>query len=856
MLNRIIFYALFLFSWTAVQADSWTEGPKTLLILNCSYQDEAAAPRDQSDVVALMFSTGGVDDGLRMNTYGRAWFTSAEVVNVTLPNNRDYYEDMNRHALARTHALEAAGLVGDDYDRVCTIAAGIINSTGLAWVNHRYLWFNGWPSKANMLHELGHNWGLRHANRWDWPGHGNNDPMPADWRPRDVRGENVEYGDGSDNMGGGQGILLWNAWQKRRIDVLKEANGEIAVASGPSLSQVYRIYDHSNPDLSESGTEMRLLEVEFADGLNRRIWISHTHENAPVDSMRLGVQVHASGISGDIQSLRLDMTPGSSVDAVEDIRDGQLLPGRTYTDTAWDANETTYHFGRVSVTPLGTGTSPGGVSYADVQVVIEGENDNTPPDSVTLSGPTSLNVGESGSFSVSASDPDGDSFAYVWDFDDGSVSVDNTDTIQHSWGTAGLYRLGVTVGDRRGGEIVAEQWVNVGSQPYRSPENPAATLSGLEYRYFEGNFPAIPDFDTLMPASSGSIDRVRIPDEARSDGFAVEYRGYLTVAESDVYTFYLNSDDGSRLYIGDTLVVNNSGLKTIAGEASGNIALSAGTHAVRVEFFHSSGSETVQLDWDRPGQARAEVGAGLMSREDPASYTAPTVSVTQPSDGDSVTVGQSVTFAANAADADGIDRVLFFLDGNLLATDTTAPYEVNWTASSVKSFSVRALAFDSTDRWTLSDAVTFSVDSEPRNQVAINFEGTTSYAPDGAGYALSATDEAGAIYPTANWVNFNKATDGTQANFPFDGPKTYTNLSDGAGAATTLDITWAGSTRDPDAFNLADTGTANGTMMKGYSYINDSGMPMYLEARRFHTLCMMYLCISISTRMDLRTTTR
>jgi hypothetical protein len=58
---------------------------------------------------------------------------------------------------------------------------------------------------------------------------------------------------------------------------------------------------------------------------------------------------------------------------------------------------------------------------------------------------------------------------------------------------------------------------------------------------------------------------------------------------------------------------------------------------------------------------------------------APTVALTAPVDG--AAVSGSVALAANAADAVGVDRVEFLLDGALLGADATAPYGLAWNSS-------------------------------------------------------------------------------------------------------------------------------------------------------------------------------
>ena len=49
------------------------------------------------------------------------------------------------------------------------------------------------------------------------------------------------------------------------------------------------------------------------------------------------------------------------------------------------------------------------------------------------------------------------------------------------------------------------QVVVVRTTPLRSPENPLDTVPGLSYSYYEGDWERLPDFDRLIPASTGFV---------------------------------------------------------------------------------------------------------------------------------------------------------------------------------------------------------------------------------------------------------------------------------------------------------------------------------------------------------------
>lgn len=74
---------------------------------------------------------------------------------------------------------------------------------------------------------------------------------------------------------------------------------------------------------------------------------------------------------------------------------------------------------------------------------------------------------------------------------------------------------------------------------------------------------------------------------------------------------------------------------------------------------------------------------------------APVVSVTSPSAGAVLKRGR-VSLAASATDSDGVARVEFYANGQLVGTDAGAPYSVNWNARKVSpgQWTITARAFD------------------------------------------------------------------------------------------------------------------------------------------------------------------
>jgi len=125
-------------------------------------------------------------------------------------------------------------------------------------------------------------------------------------------------------------------------------------------------------------------------------------------------------------------------------------------------------------------------------------------------------------------------------------------------------------------------------------------LAYVNYEYYEGTWDQLPDFDALTPVHTGVAMGFDIAHRDQDDNFGFRFRAYLEILEAGSYTFYTISDDGSKLYIDDALVVNNDGLHG-ATENSGRIDLAAGQHTIEVTFFEKGGSNVLYVLYEGPG---------------------------------------------------------------------------------------------------------------------------------------------------------------------------------------------------------------------------------------------------------------
>ncbi len=155
-----------------------------------------------------------------------------------------------------------------------------------------------------------------------------------------------------------------------------------------------------------------------------------------------------------------------------------------------------------------------------------------------------------------------------------------------------------------------------------------------------------------------------------------------------------------------------------------------------------------------------------VSNAPPTDTTPPTVSITSPASG--ATVSGTTTVSASASDNVGVAGVQFFVDGSALgAEDTTSPYSASWNTTSVAngSHSLTARARDAAGNSTTSGAVTVTVSNASSGTTRFE-ETAATLTPSGA---WTQTTSAGAGATLSGDQGVFSATSGARATFTFNG---------------------------------------------------------------------------------------
>jgi hypothetical protein len=427
----------------------WTLADKNVAYVRVTFSDDLTSPATKAELEAN--ANGPVNQAVDNYSYGQVGITGSAHetiagISFIMPHPSTYYEDKAvnddfNEALDEIHAdaLSVSGINPDDYDVVSVVMPPLdlpeeLEFTGLSTVNGHEQWLASGADDV-MLHELGHNFGLRHSSRWD----------PEVGQAPVGAGKKEEYGDFVDNMSRGDVITgFWNQYHKSRLRWLGAMDWQDATTAG---NGTYRVYRHDKGDAA--GNQGVRVDKGSGPGHNEYYWLGYRERNRGVLEQNYFAEILWKQ-QDDNRSFLIDpgvdhVYPGNNdFYAANELGYAgvplgyQGLPvGFTYVDD----------HAQVYITPVGIGEDGNG-RYIDV-VVNSGSGGGAGSMDVTLTGPTQNVVARSPA-AYAASTNYGGTTAYGWsEGDDFTSGFQNTQTI--TWLTGGRKTVSVTASDLWGG---------------------------------------------------------------------------------------------------------------------------------------------------------------------------------------------------------------------------------------------------------------------------------------------------------------------------------------------------------------------------------------------------------------------
>jgi len=149
------------------------------------------------------------------------------------------------------------------------------------------------------------------------------------------------------------------------------------------------------------------------------------------------------------------------------------------------------------------------------------------------------------------------------------------------------------------------------------PESGSTSRDGppVAFDYYEPNPAkdvAIETLNAAKPKHSGRMKNfAKYVPKGRKDAFATKQTASIVAPVAGDYTFYIASDDGSRMYVNGNQLINNDGLHGMS-EKSGKVSLTAGTHEIVVTYFDNGGNDGLRVMWEGPGIKKQAIPASAL----------------------------------------------------------------------------------------------------------------------------------------------------------------------------------------------------------------------------------------------------
>ena len=434
-----------------------TQGIKKLLYIRVLFADDPLPPQSDDGAEATAKANNNY---FNQGSYNTVWWETTVTPLVRLPQRKNFYGESPGDLLGDAAAGAAAlGYFSGDYYSPFYVLCNSLPQYQFGGLSSGIL--NGSPGA--LSHELGHNFGLPHANFWQPEGNvpgpvqppNPQPPFPID--PDSLIGHNdlnapyigaqasQEYGNPHDVMGSGGGHF--SAMFKNRMhwlpdSFIKNANG----------STTNRIHAFDTARISEG----RHYALRMRKDALREYWFSYRQgfPDNPWSANGLEVDWNLGGMTlGRLRSIGNNVLIDTTPDTTYGKEDASLIVGRTLNDP--QAN--------LYFTPIALGGGPNASDkWIDLVVQAGPFPGNQKPIMTLEASAVAVPNGATVSFAVAAQDADGDQLAYNWDFGDYTFGT-NGPVQSKTFNAAGRYVVRCEVSDMKGGVASAHVVVTVGA---------------------------------------------------------------------------------------------------------------------------------------------------------------------------------------------------------------------------------------------------------------------------------------------------------------------------------------------------------------------------------------------------------
>jgi len=136
-------------------------------------------------------------------------------------------------------------------------------------------------------------------------------------------------------------------------------------------------------------------------------------------------------------------------------------------------------------------------------------------------------------------------------------------------------------------------------KPITKPKK--AKEGGFSYSLYEGNWDKLPDFNKLKAVKTGIANKdFNLEKLTLKIHFALLIEGFIEIRKEGYYFFGIKSDDGSKFFINNQLILSNDGLHNNEKAVSYILPLTKGFYPIRLEYFQKEGGTAFNLGYVTP----------------------------------------------------------------------------------------------------------------------------------------------------------------------------------------------------------------------------------------------------------------
>lgn len=533
-------------------------------------------------------------------------------------------------------------------------------------------------------------------------------------------------------------------------------------ASGKALVETYSITGMGHGTPVDPGTGERqcgtagayILDVDVCSSwyIGRFFGLDNTDGVAPTVS--LTAPAAGATVSGSV-TISATASDNVGVSRVEFLIDGALAASDSSTpySTVWDTSSVANGTRRLQARAFDAAGNVG--TSSEISVTVTGGVEDITPPTVNLSFPGN-GATVSGTITLAATATDDLGVSSVEFFVGGSSLGFGNQSAQAGpwtldWNTSGLaagsYALSVIARDARGNQALDND-TSVTVNPNVAVVDESFSNRNADADYFDqtgwsGDFVA--DADNATAGAGGSQSSYGYASSGLScaGGLKTKFlQRSVTLGSAPRLSYArkldlkanINSSTTARfrVLVGSTVLqeqaVTFANYVDSSWQRLENIDLGAWAGQTVTLRFEGSANANVCLEaWAKVRVDDIRVG----NASEPGDVTAPTVNLTAPANG--ATLSGNVDLTASASDAVGVTKVEFYVSGSLLGVDQTAPYSLTWNTADVAngSYTLMAKAFDAAGNVGSDNDTTVSVSNGGGGGAPVTVNYSSEAANDG-----------------------------------------------------------------------------------------------------------------------------